>query len=70
MGTWSKSGTPAETMVGLPLRAYGPIDEDGDQAMKGWPLSSADLYNYKAQQPLFLDNSRGLINLFETDLSL
>lgn len=40
--------TSPDTMVALPLRAYGPL-EKGSQAMQYWPFSLVDLYNWKAQ---------------------
>ena len=52
-------------MVAIPLRAYGSLDDEGNQSMLYWSFWSANLYNWKTQHPPFLDNPRSLINLFE-----
>jgi hypothetical protein len=40
----------------------------GERLYQYWPFSSSDLYNWKAQNPPFSEDPRGLTNLFESIL--
>nr|XP_019575290.1 PREDICTED: olfactory receptor 2T6-like [Rhinolophus sinicus] len=50
----------------LPVRALGGTGPDGEHAYQYWPLSSSDLYNWKAQNPSFSEDPKGLTDLFES----
>jgi len=65
METWNKRATSPDTTVALPLRAYGPLKEDDNQAIQYWPFPSVDLYNWKSKHPLppFQITPRGIISL-------
>ena len=54
MGTRNQRTTSPDTMVALPLRAYGFLDDKGNQAMQYWPFSSVDLHKWKSQLSPFL----------------
>jgi hypothetical protein len=62
---------PSSTSTGppiLPVQALGGASPVGGRAYQYWPFSSSDLYNWKAQNPPFTEDSRGLTNLFESIL--
>ncbi|XP_061875932.1 uncharacterized protein LOC133629290 [Colius striatus] len=70
-GTRSKRGIMPEgpgSTVALPLRAVGPAPTEPDelQPLQYWPFSSSDLYNWKANNPSFSENSAALIGLVES----
>jgi hypothetical protein len=50
------------------VQALGSASPDGGCAYQYWPFSSSDLYNWKAQNPPFSEDLRGLANLFESIL--
>jgi hypothetical protein len=52
----------------LPVQALGGAGPDGGCTYQYWPFSSSDLYNWKAQNPLFSEDHRGLTDLFESIL--
>jgi hypothetical protein len=52
----------------LPVWALGGAGPDGGCTYQYWPFSSSDLYNWKAQNPPFSENPRGLTDLFESIL--
>jgi hypothetical protein len=57
----SKWTISPNTTVSLPLWAYRPIDEDGNQTMQYWPFSLADLYNWKVHPSPFQLTPRDLL---------
>jgi hypothetical protein len=52
----------------LPVRALGGAGPDGGCTNQYWPFSSSDLYNWKAQNPPFSEDPRGLTDLFKSIL--
>jgi hypothetical protein len=52
----------------LPVQALGGAGPNGGCTYQYWPFSSSDLYNWKAQNPLFSEDHRGLTDLFESIL--
>jgi hypothetical protein len=48
--------------------ALGSAGPDGGRIYQYWPFSSSDLYNWKAQNPPFSEDPRGLTDLFESIL--
>lgn len=50
----------------LPLRAFGPADEHGNQPLQYWPILASDLYNWKTHNPPFSENPWALTNLFDS----
>ncbi|XP_061875890.1 uncharacterized protein LOC133629252 [Colius striatus] len=70
-GTRSRRGASADgpdSTVALPLRAVGPppADQNELQVLQYWPFSSSDLYNWKANNPSFSENSAALTGLVES----
>ncbi|ERE76653.1 neutral cholesterol ester hydrolase 1-like protein [Cricetulus griseus] len=59
----SHRGGPPDQTHTLWLRAYGSPDEQGQQPLRYWQFSAADLYNWKTQNPPFSDNPQALTNL-------
>jgi hypothetical protein len=62
---------PSSTSTGatiLPVQALGGAGPDGGHTYPYWPFSSSDLYNWKAQNPPFSEEPRGLTDLFESIL--
>ncbi|XP_060234773.1 uncharacterized protein LOC132652857 [Meriones unguiculatus] len=66
-GTRSRRATQLDS-VALPLRAYGFPEGNGQYPLQYWPLSTADLYNWKAHNPPFSENPQALTDLFESVL--
>jgi hypothetical protein len=50
------------------VQALGGAGPDGGCTYQYWPFSSSDLYNWKAQNPPFSEDPRGLTDLFESIL--
>ena len=50
---------PSSTVQALPDRV-GPANPDGEQTYQYWPFSMSDLYNWKTQNPPFLEKPQGL----------
>jgi hypothetical protein len=50
------------------MRALGGDGPNGGYTYQYWPFSSSDLYNWKAQNPPFSEDPRGLTDLFESIL--
>jgi hypothetical protein len=50
------------------VQALGGAGPDGGCTYQYWPFSSSDLYNWKAQNPPFSEETRGLTDLFESIL--
>jgi hypothetical protein len=48
--------------------ALGNAGPDGGHVYQYWPFSSSNLYNWKAQNPPFSEDPRGLTDLFESIL--
>jgi hypothetical protein len=62
---------PSSTSTGapiLPVRALGGAGPDGGCTYQYWPFSSSDLYKWKAQNPPFSEDPRGLTDLFDSIL--
>jgi hypothetical protein len=62
-------GRSSSTSTGppiLPVRALGGAGPDGGRTYQYWPFSSSDLYNWKAQNPPFSEDIRGLTDLFKS----
>ncbi|XP_076780077.1 uncharacterized protein LOC143438363 [Arvicanthis niloticus] len=64
-GTRSKKVVSPDSTV-LPLRAYGPPDDQGNQLFQYWPFSSADLYNWRTHNPPFSEDPQALIGLIDS----
>jgi hypothetical protein len=50
------------------VQALGNSGPDGVRIYQYWPFSSSDLYNWKAQNPPFSEDPRGLTDRFESIL--
>jgi hypothetical protein len=50
------------------VRALGGAGPDGGHTYQYWPFASSDLYNWKAQNPPFSGDPRGLTDLFKSIL--
>jgi hypothetical protein len=50
------------------VRALGGAGPDEGCTYQYWPFSSSDLYNWKAQNPPFSEDPRGLTDLFKSIL--
>jgi hypothetical protein len=50
------------------VRALGSAGPNGGRIYQYWPFSSSDLYNWKAQNPPFSEDPRGLTDLFKSIL--
>uniref|UniRef100_A0A8B7TWA2 Uncharacterized protein LOC109678506 n=1 Tax=Castor canadensis TaxID=51338 RepID=A0A8B7TWA2_CASCN len=62
---------PSSTSTGAPIllvRALGGASPNVGCTYQYWPFSSSDLYNWKAQNPPFSEDLRGLTDLFESIL--
>jgi hypothetical protein len=62
---------PSSTSTGAPILlvwALGGAGPNGGCTYQYWPFSSSDLYNWKAQNPPFSEDPRGLTDLFESIL--
>ena len=46
----------------------GPANPDGEQTYQYWLFSTSDLYNWKTQNPPFLEKPQGLIDLLDSIL--
>ena len=58
---------PSSTVQALPVRV-GPANPDGERTYQYWPFSTSDLYNWKTQNPPFLEKPQGLIDLLDSIL--
>ena len=58
---------PSSTVRAFPVRV-GPANPDGERTYQYWPVSTSDLYNWKAQNPSFSEKPQGLIGLLDTIL--
>uniref|UniRef100_A0A8C6CK95 Gag protein n=1 Tax=Moschus moschiferus TaxID=68415 RepID=A0A8C6CK95_MOSMO len=59
------SSTSARAPI-LPVRGLGGTGPNGERSYQYWPFSSCDLYNWKAQNPPFSGDPRGLTDLIES----